>query len=191
MKSNNKFDPLNQINLYKKLVKNSDKFGKLYYRKLILVIKNHYISKENKWYFKNIYNNYFCFCIYSKNLKCLYKNTNRKCKYYLYLNIIDKHRYLFNKTHYLLSDFASIETAPAEAYLVFKEMIRQNLSAHFMSKREDINKKYNSIDNFFNFRNPVILNDYYINGDFIEKYLDIFLKLKVVISGAEIFGISI
>ena len=106
------------------------------------------------------------------------------------MNIIDKHRYLFNKTHYLLADFASIDTAPAEAYLIFREMLKQNLSAHFMSKREDINQKYNSIDNFLNFKNPVILNDNYINGDFMEKYLDLFLKLKVVISGAKIFSIN-
>ena len=190
MKNNYIFDPLNQINFYKKTSIKSNKFGKLFYRNLILVNKYHSISKENKWYFKNIYNNYFCFCIYSNNSRCLYKNVNKKCKYYLYLNIIDKHRYLYKKTNYLLSDFASIDTAPGEAYLVFKEMLRQNLSAHFMSKREDIIQKYNSFNNFFNLRNPVILNDYYINGEFIEKYLDLFLKLKVVISGAKIFAIN-
>ena len=190
MLNNEIFDPLNQFNLYKKENIKSNKFGKLFYRYLILVTKYHSISKENKWYFKNIYNNYFCFCIYSKNKKYLYKNRNAKCKYYLYLNIIDKHRYLFNKTHYLLSDFASIDTAPAEAYIVFKEMLKQNLSVHFMTRREDIIQKYNSIDNLLNFRNPLILNDYYINGDFIEKYLDLFLKLKVVISGAKIFAIN-
>ena len=184
------FNPLNQLNLYKKEIIKSNKFGKLFHRYLILITKYHSVSKENHWYFKNIYNNYFCFCIYSKNESCLYKYINRKCKYYLYLNIIDKNRYLFNKIHYLLSDFASIDTAPAEAYIVFKEMLQQNLSAHFMSKREDINQKYNNIYNFINFRNPVILNDYYINGDFLEKYLDLFLKLKVVISGARIFAIN-
>ena len=36
----------------------------------------------------------------------------------------------------------------------------------------------------------MILNDYYINGEFIEKYLDLLLKLKVVISGAKIFAIN-
>ena len=190
MKNNSIFDPLNQIYLFKKEKIESNKFGKLFYKNPILIIKYHSISKVKRWYFKNIYNNYFCFCMFSKNSTCLYKNINKKCKYYLYLNIIYKHRNLFKKTHYLLSDFASIDTAPAEAYLVFKEMLKQNLSAHFMSKREDINQKYNSIDNFFNFRNPVILNDNYISGDFIEKYLDLFLKLKVVISGAKIFAIN-
>jgi hypothetical protein len=190
MRNNYIFDPLNQIYFFKKEQKESKKFGKLFYRNPILIIKYHSISKEKRWYFKNIYNNYFCFCIFSKNSRCLYKNLNKKCKYYLYLNIIYKHRNLFKKTHYLLSDFASIDTAPAEAYLVFKEMLKQNLSAHFMSKREDINQKYNSIDNFFNFKNPIILNDNYISGDFIEKYLDLFLKLKVVISGAKIFAIN-
>ena len=190
MKNNYIFDPLYQIYLFKKEKIESNKFGKLFYKNPILIIKYHSILKVKRWYFKNIYNNYFCFCMFSKNSTCLYKNINKKCKYYLYLNIIYKLRNLFKKTHYLLSDFASIDTAPAEAYLVFKEMLKQNLSAHFMSKREDINQKYNSIDNFFNFRNPVILNDNYISGDFIEKYLDLFLKLKVVISGAKIFAIN-
>ena len=190
LKNNYIFDPLNQINFSKKVIIKSNKFEQLFYRNPILVFKYLSISKENKWYFKNIYNNYFCFCKYTKNSRCLYKNINTKCIYYLYLNIIDKNKHLFNKTHYLLADFASIDTAPAEAYLVFEEMFKQNLSAHFMSRREDINQKYNNFENFLNLKNPVILNNYYINGDFIEKYLDLFLKLKVVISGAKIFAIN-
>ena len=190
-KKNKEFDALKQMKLFKKKKrKKSNKFVKLFYKKPILVIKYHSISKLNKWYFKNIYNNYFCFCVYSLNSSCLFSKIKQECKYNLYLNIIDKNRHLFNKNHYLFSDFSSIDTAPGEAFLVFKEMLKQNLNVHFMSKREDIYSKYNSIDNFIYLKNPTILKEYNINGDFIEKYLDIFLKLKAVISGAKIFSIN-
>ena len=91
MKDNYIFDPLNQIYLFKKEKIESNKFGKIFSKNPILIIKYHSISKIKRWYFKNIYNNYFCFCIFSQNSTCLYKNINKKCKYYLYLNIIYKH----------------------------------------------------------------------------------------------------
>jgi CDP-glycerol glycerophosphotransferase (TagB/SpsB family) len=47
---------------------------------------------------------------------------------------------------------------------------------------------YNNLNFKDNF--PVIYGPTYINGDFLEKYLDIFLKLKAVISGAKIFSIN-
>ena len=57
-----------------------------------------------------------------------------------------------------------------------------------MSKREDIYKKYNNFSS--NIIIPIIFDWAYINGDFLEKYLDLFLKLKVVISGAKIFSVN-
>ena len=57
-----------------------------------------------------------------------------------------------------------------------------------MSKREDI---YNKFKNFnSNIILPIIFDGAYINGDFLEKYLDLFLKLKAVISGAKIYSIN-
>ena len=100
--------------------------------------------KESKWYYNNIYNNYFCFCKSSNSISCLYKTINQKCKYYLYLNIIDNNRNIFNKTDYLFSDFSSTETAPGEAFFIFNEMNKQNLSVHYMTKREDIYKNYSN-----------------------------------------------
>ena len=192
---NEEFDPLINIKMFNKMINydKSKQFIKLFYTKPLFIIKYQSDLKESRWYFKNIYNNYFCYCIYSINSKCLNKNIYKKCKYSLYLNIIYNNRYLLKKTKYLLADFASIETSPGEAYLVFKEMYKQNLSAHFMSKRDDIINKYNNLsDNNINliFNTPVVLNDYYINGDFLEKYLDLLLKLKVVISGAMIYSIN-
>ena len=192
---NEEFDPLINNKMFNKMINynESKQFIKLFYTTPLFIIKYQSDLKESRWYFKNLYNNYFCYCIYSINSKCLYKNIYKKCKYSLYLNIIYNNRYLFKKTKYLLADFASIETSPCEAYLVFKEMYKQNLSAHFMSKRDDIINKYNNLsDNNINliFNAPVVLNDYYINGDFLEKYLDLLLKLKVVISGARIYSIN-
>ena len=37
---------------------------------------------------------------------------------------------------------------------------------------------------------PIIFDKAYINGDFLEKYLDIILRLKAVISGAKIYSID-
>lgn len=192
-KNNEEFEPLINMNIFAKIIKfkKSLLFRKLYYRKPSFIIKYQSELKESKWYFKNIYNNYFCYCIYSINTKCLFKNIYKKFKYELYLNIIDNQRYLYNKTKYLLADFASIDTSPGEAYLIFEEMRKQNLSAHFMSKREDIINKYNNLTDFeINLDTPIILKDYYIDGDFIEKYLDLFLKLKIVVSGAKIYSFN-
>ena len=148
-----------------------------------------YISSQQKsnWYFTNIYNNYFCLCYYSNDSKCLYKTINKKCKYKLFLNIIDKNRNLYKKTEYLFADFSSLNTAPCDAYLVFKEMINKNVNVHYMSKRDDV---YEIYKNYSNIKVPIIFDNAFINGDFLEKYLDIFLRLKAVISGAKIFSID-
>ena len=150
-------------------------------------IKSNFARKYEIWYFKNIYEHYFCYCKYEENSKCLYKNITKKCKYKLYLNIIDNSKNLYNKNDYFLADFSSPDTAPCEAYIIFKEMIKQNLNAYFMTQREDIFKEYSSNIMYFK-RNPIIYGSNYIDGDFLEKYLDIFLKLKATISGAKIYS---
>ena len=38
--------------------------------------KSEIAIKNNEWYFRNIYNNYFCFC---KGTLCLFKKINQKC----------------------------------------------------------------------------------------------------------------
>ena len=149
-------------------------------------IKTHFARKEEIWYLKNIYNNYFCYCKFSFNTTCLYHNISRNCKYTLYLNIIDNNRYLYNKTDYLLADFSSPDTSPCEAYLIFKEMFNQNLNVHFMTQREDIFKMFNKSN--YIMKIPIIYGSNYVDGDFLEKYLDIFLRLKATISGAKIYS---
>ena len=143
---------------------------------------------ENFWYFTNIYNNYFCLCKYSNHYQCLYKNINVKCKYYLYLNIIEQTKNLYKKTDYLFLDFSSQDTSPCEAYLVFNEMISKNINCHYMTKREDIYNKFNSLIKKIEL--PILYDNFYINGNFLEKYLDLFLKLKAVIVGAKVYSVN-
>ena len=140
---------------------------------------------KNIWHFKNIYNNYFCFCI---GRNCTIKNVSPECKYKFYLNIIYKNRFLYNKTDYLLADFLYGNRAPGDAFLIFKEMIRENMSAHYVTERKDI---YN--DYLGNKRESLKViqiknKQYNITGDTLEKYLDLFLRLKVVVSGAEFYS---
>ena len=149
-------------------------------------IKSHFARKEEVWYNKNIYNNYFCYCKCSINKTCLYSNINRNCKYKFYLYIIDINRYLFKKTDYIFADFSSPDTAPCEAYLIFKEMYKQNFNVHFMTQREDIFKRFNTYN--YKEKKPIIYGSNYIDGDFIEKYLDLFLRSKATISGAKIYS---
>ena len=187
-----------------------DKYKKLKYRIKInnkeknsienLLLKESYVRmpnfsikfslsvNESSWYFKNIYNDYFCFCKSNISFYCPYKKIKQKCKYYLYLNIIDINRNIFNKTDYLFVDFSSPETAPGEAFLIFKEMNKQNFKVHYMTKREDIYKNFSNYN--LSSENKIIFDYQYINGNFLEKYLEVILKLKSTISGAKIYSIN-
>ena len=92
---------------------------------------------KNNWTFKNIYNQYFCFC---KGENCFSKSVIKKgqrCKYNFYLSIIDNNRYIYNKTDYLLADFLYKELSADDVYPIFKEMLKRNLSAHYMTEKRD------------------------------------------------------
>ena len=204
LKKDEEFEPLIKIkNFYNinKIIKeentninynknNTFQLKKLYYLIPNFNIKSYLSYIEEKWYFKNIYNNYFCFCKYSVNSKCLYKNINQKYKYYLYLNFIDNNKYIYNKTDYLFADFSSENTSPGEAYLIFKEMFRQKLNVYYLTKREDILKEYMTLNSNNISYKPIIYDSHFIDGNFLEKYFDIFLKLKAVVSGAKIYSFN-
>lgn len=89
---------------------------------------------------------------------------------------------------YLFVDFSSPETAPGEAFLIFNEMNKQNFKVHYMTKREDIYKNFSNYN--LTSENKIIFDYQYINGNFLEKYLEVFLKLKSTISGAKIYSIN-
>ena len=67
-------------------------------------------------------------------------------------------------------------------------MVKKNLSVHYMTKKEDVYKKFFNIS--YGLKMPIIFDGAYINGDFFEKYLNLILKLKTVISGAKIFSVN-
>ena len=191
----NDFDLLYQIDkfkLKKKMInetKNqSPSLESSFYLLPKFTIKYYLNLKKGNWYFKNIYNHYFCFCKYKNINNCFYTKIKRKCKYYFFLNIIDNNRNLYKKTDYLFADFSSSNTSPCEAYIVFNEMVKKNLSVHYITKREDIYKKFSNIS--YGLKMPIIFDGAYINGDFLEKYLDLILKLKAVISGAKIYSVN-
>ena len=194
--NDNKFNPLkiyfNYLNLSRNLFNNQNEnnnssisLKKLFFSNPNYSPKHKMRLNKNIWHFKNIYNNYFCFCI---GRNCTIKNVSPECKYKFYLNIINKNRFLYNKTDYLLADFLYGNRAPGDAFLIFKEMLRENMSAHYVTERKDI---YNDYLGYKRESLKVIQiknKQYNITGDTLEKYLDLFLRLKVVVSGAEFYS---
>ena len=142
---------------------------------------------NNVWNFINLYNYYFCFC---KGFNCNYEYISQICKYYFYLTIIDNNKYIYNKTDFLFGDFIYNEYSSDDAYPVFIQMVNQNLPVHYLTQRVDIYEKYCNKDNNCNTIIRVKDKTDIINGDFLEKYLTLFLKLKASISGAEFFYIN-
>ena len=138
--------------------------------------------KENIWNFKNFYNNYFCIC---KGSFCLYSKISKKCKYLFYLNIIENNKKLYEKTNFLLADFFLNQTSSDDAYPIFEEMIRLNISAHYMDSKISLYNKFCNKEKYCLKIIPVFNNNIFIDGNFLEKYLDIILRLKAVIAGTE------
>ena len=148
--------------------------------------KNYNTITVNKWHFRNIMNHSFCFCI---GIKCLYKNVKEKCKYLLYLNIIDNNKDIYNKTDYLFNDFIYNGYSSDDAYPIFEEMIRLNIPVHYLTQNEDIYQKY--CDNKYYCESIILVKEKeIIDGTFLQQYLSLFLKLKAVISGAEFYFID-
>ena len=152
--------------------------------------KSNIIKSYNEWKFFNIYNHYFCFCVGNK---CLYQNilninnTTQICKYKFYLYLIDENKHLYNKTDYLLADFPWSYQSLDDAFPVFKKLIKLKKNAYYMTINTNIFQNtsiYNLDDNLYNH----IIKSNFINGDFLEKYFSLFLKLKAVVSGAEFFS---
>jgi hypothetical protein len=187
------FDCLNLNNNYintfktrKKINNNNVLLKKIFLLNPICLEKDIYAKKKDIWIFENLYNHFFCFC-YGK--ACSYDKIPQECKYLFYLSIINDNKFLYNKTDYLLADFLYEDRAPGDAYLLFKEMIKHNLSAHYVTERKDIYQEFNNINRESLQIIPIINKQYNITGNTLEKYLNLFLRLKVVISGAEFYSI--
>ena len=141
------------------------------------------IGKNHKWIFRNIFNHYFCFC---KGENCLFYDIPKNCKYYLYLSIIENNKYLYNKTDYLFGDFILNNRSSDDVYPTFTKMMSQNYGVHYMTEKKDIYEKYCKNQSIC----LTIIKDTFIDGDFLEKYLTLILRLKSVISGARFYSLD-
>ena len=148
--------------------------------------KNKIILSLNKWVFTVLYNDKFCLC---KGFKCKYECISQECKYYFYLTVIENNKKIFNKTDFLFGDFIYNEFSTDDAYPVFEKMMNFNMPVHYLTQRFDIYEKYCKLINNCLTILPVKKNGI-IDGDFLEKYLSLILKLKATISGAEFFSIN-
>ena len=192
--SNNYIKLIHKINLLKKT--NTTFYEtfqlKFSYIKPPLSYKKRDISRiEGKWYYNNLYENYFCFCRGESciNIKIFNNYIFQYCKYYFYLTILDNNRNLYIKSHYLLSDFFDKNIEPADAFPIFKEMINENLNAHYLTMSTDIFNEFCSKSNNC-YNNLIIYGIKRIDGDILEKYLELLLKLKAVIAAEKYDGID-
>ena len=184
------FDPYYVNNKYEKLVRQINKnienetpnLKKNYLQYPYCSLKRKSILEYEKWFFRNIYNDHFCFCVGSA---CLL-NVDQKCKQYFYLSVIDKNQHLYKKTDYLFVDFIFYEYSYDDTFPVFSEMYERNYSVHYLTENRNI-------INYYCYNKPrcePILyahrSNYTINGDFVEKYLTLFLKLKAVVCSRQL-----
>ena len=185
---NNPFDPL-IINVeYNSFINkmNEKKFSpkfrlqKSYMKYPSFSLKTEMSSIENKWFFRNIYNNHFCFC---KGNNCLNEKMSQKCKYKFYLYILDINKNVYPKTEYLFMDFLFDELSSDDVYPIFEEMINQQFPAHYITEKSDIYNKFCKNIQKCLIVLPVKKEKLPINSNFLEKYLTLFLKIKVVVSG--------
>ena len=142
--------------------------------------KRNLVEIKDKWNFKNIYNYYFCFC---NGPNCIDKNITESCKYPFYLYIIDNNRDIYPKTDYLFIDFIFAELSSDDVFPIFEEMIKRNYPVHYITEKSETYKKYCENIKKCLIILPVIKEKNPINSHFLEKYLTLFLKLKIVVTG--------
>ena len=139
----------------------------------------HRQSKKGGWIYKNIYNNYFCFCV---GKRCLKEEVKQMCKLNFYKYVIDVNRNLYPKTHFIFVDFIFKSLPSDDTFPVFEEMIKKNMSAHYITEKPELYKEY--CENKTKCQTIIPMNklEYFKFGEFVEKYLTLILKLKSVIS---------
>ena len=142
-------------------------------------LKRNAIGDKKGWVFKNIYNNYFCYCIGGK---CVKNEVKQICKLNFYKHVIDVNRDLYPKTHYIFVDFIFKSLPSDDTFPIFEEMIKQNMSAHYITEKRKLYNEYCSDTKRCETIIPINIYTYYKFGDFLEKYLTLILKLKAVIS---------
>ena len=185
---NDIFDPFLINNYYNLLNKklNEKKPNKKYILKKSYIkypsyaLKRATIVNNDKWAFNNIYRNYFCFC---KGYNCLKIKVFDLCKYFLYIYIIDNNKNIYDKTDYLFIDFIFADLSSDDTFPLFKRMLQEKFPVHYITEKKDIYSQYCMNNKECLIILPVHNDKKPINGDFLEKYLTLFLKIKVVVSG--------
>ena len=119
------------------------------------LLKKYLLINDVSWNFHNLFNEYFCFC---KDLNSTKLKISQSCKYYFYLNLIDKNRNIYSKTDYLFIDFILNDLSSDDAFPIFKEMIKENMPAHYLTESSDIYTKYCSGINNINHKIKTQLN---------------------------------
>jgi len=182
------FDPLiingNYLEFTNKIINDNMKLKKSYIKMPKCILKNNLIINDKQWIFGNIFNEYFCFC---KELDSLKLKNQQSCKYFFYLNLIDKNRKVYSKIDFLFIDFIFNELSSDDAFPIFKEMIKENLPVHYLTESQEIYNEYCSKINNCQIIIPVNKLNFTINGDFLERYLTLFLKLRQVIDASGIY----
>ena len=148
----------------------------------VFALKRQISQIDGRWYFYNIYGYYFCFCKGELCINILSFNSYifQSCKYFFYITIIDKLRYLYKKSHYLFSDFFDKTVESADSFPVFTIMNKKKFNAHYLTMSENIYYQFCNENKCNNLE--IIYGSNKINGDFLEKYLELILKLKVVVT---------
>ena len=164
---------------------NKKSLWKIYIKKPHCSSKQKLITKENNWIFRNINSRYFCFC---KGKNCNYINICQKCKYLFYLYLIDNNKKVYNKSNYLLADFLKKTKSLDDALPIFREMIKQNISAHYITEKIEIYEEYCQNEKNCLKIIPILNRKYFLDGDFFEKYFSVILKLKVVVSSVDLYS---
>ena len=190
------FNPYSVNSIYEDWIKkmNSQKYNqelktlREYTEYPYTTLKRYAVVFENKWFFRNIYNNYFCFC---KGEECLKSKMDQNCKYLFYMHIIDKNRDLYNKTDYLFIDWLFADLSYIDIYPIFKKMLDEKLPVHYISERSNKTNIYPENYNAYNDSSFTFIHlnrdNCSINGDFMEKYLTLLLKLKVVCTARDLY----
>jgi CDP-glycerol glycerophosphotransferase (TagB/SpsB family) len=177
---NNEFNLLlKNINTINNKLNESYKLKSSYIQYPINSLKRNCNLEESAWKFVNIFGIYFCFC---KGKKCLESNIIQQCKFNFYINIIDENRDLYLKTDYLFVDFIFSEISSDDAYPVFEEMEKQKYPAHYITEKKDIYQKYCNKESKCLKILLITKSNYLNDGDFLQNYFGLILKLKAFIS---------
>ena len=91
-------------------------------------------------------------------------------------------RYLYPKTHYLLSDFFDENIESSEAFPIFQEMLKRNIKVHYITMSWEIYNKFYLSNKESQKELLIIYGVQKINGNILEKFFELFLRLKAVIA---------